>query len=228
MIKVLIACEESQRITIEMRKLGIECYSCDIIEPSGEHPEWHILGDVIPYINGNCSFKTMDGTEHTIKGEWDLIIAHPPCTYLTVSGNRWYNIEQYGDKARARLAAREDAIHFFMSFINAQCAHIAVENPIGIMSSQYRKPDQIIQPFEYGDPERKSTCLWLKGLPKLKPTNIVEPQLIRGGDGKLYSKSHWDSFYLPKKDRAKARSKTFPGIAQAIANQWGKYLLDNN
>ena len=145
-MKILIACEESQRITIEMRKLGHECYSCDIDIPSGGHPEWHIHQDVIPLINGNCTFDTMDGIAHTIEGEWDLLIAHPPCTYLAVSGNRWFNIEKYGEKALARIEARKEAYKFFMTFINANCKHICVENPIGYMNTHYRKPDQIIQP----------------------------------------------------------------------------------
>ncbi len=223
-MKVLIACEESQRITIEMRKLNIECYSCDIEEPSGGHPEWHICGDVLPYINGNCSFKTMDGVEHIIEGEWDLLIAHPPCTYLTVSGNRWFNIEKYGDKAIERLYLREEAAKFFMEFINAKCAHICVENPVGYMNTHYRKPDQIIQPFEYGDPERKTTCLWIKGLPKLQPTNIIDPNITDSSTGHSgYSSWHMDMQFIgkDKKERSKMRSKTFPGIAKAIAQQWG-------
>lgn len=212
MKKVLIACEESQRVTIEMRKLGIECYSCDIEEPSGEHPEWHIHGDVIPYINGNCTFTTMDGIEHHIDGEWDLIVAHPPCTYLASSGNRWFNVEKYGEKALQRIKDREDAAAFFMQFANANCQHIAIENPIGYMNTHYRKPDQIIQPWQFGHGETKSTCLWLKNLPLLKPTNIVEernPVSWKMGE---------------TKDRAKKRSKTYPGIAKAIAEQWGTII----
>ena len=226
-MKVLIACEESQRITIEMRKLGIECYSCDIDVPSGGHPEWHIHQDVLPLLNGDCSFETMDGISHTIKGQWNLIVAHPPCTYLTVSGNRWLNVEKYGDKARARLAAREDAVEFFMKFINAKCDHIAVENPVGHMNTRYRKPDQIIQPYQFGDPERKTTCLWLKGLPKLTPTDIVDPDIIAEHNGiGGYSKWHMDMEYIgkDKKERSKMRSKTFPGIAKAIAEQWSQCI----
>ena len=208
-MKILIACEESQRITIEMRALGHECYSCDIEEPSGGHPEWHIHHDVIPYINGNCTFVTMDGLQHTIDGQWDLLIAHPPCTYLTVSGNRWFNIEKYGDKARERLKLRDEAYEFFMKFINADCPRIAVENPIGYMNTHYRKPDQIIQPWQFGHGEIKATCWWLKNLPKLQPTNIVdgrEPRIHHMG---------------PSKERAKLRSKTYEGVAKAIAQQWG-------
>ena len=197
-----------------MKKLGIECYSCDIEKPSGNHPEWHILGDVIPYINGNCAFQTMDGMEHIITGEWDLLIAHPPCTYLTVSGNRWFNVEKYGEKALQRIKNREEAIEFFMKFINARCEHIAVENPIGYMNSHYRKPDQIIQPWQFGHGETKATCLWLKNLPLLKPTDIVEGRAQR-----IYKMGE-------TKSRQKERIKTYEGIAKAIAEQWGNYILN--
>lgn len=219
-MKILIACEESQRVCTEMRKLGHEAYSCDIQEPSGGHPEWHILGDVLKVINGHCEFTTMNGERHAIKERWDMIIAHPPCTYLTNTGNRWFNVEKYGEKAIKRLADREEAIRFFMKFVNADCDHIAIENPIGCMSTRYRKPEQIIQPYEYGDPERKSTCLWLKNLPKLVPTNIVDPELITLPNGKTMSKYHYETWKLSSKERAKARSKTFPGIAKAMAEQW--------
>ena len=228
-MKVLIACEESQRITIEMRKLGNECYSCDIEKPSGGHLEWHINQDVLPLLDGDCEFTTMDGVSHKIKGEWDLIIAHPPCTYLTVSGNRWFNIEKYGDKARERMHLREEAYDFFMKFVNAKCARIAIENPVGYMNTHYRKPDQTIQPYQFGDPERKTTCLWLKNLPKLVPTNIVNPNITNSTTGRSgYSSWHMDMQYIgkSKKERSKMRSKTFPGIAKAIAEQWGNLTLN--
>lgn len=227
-MKILIACEESQRITIEMRKMGNECYSCDIDAPSGGHPEWHINQDVLPLLDGDCEFITMDGMSHKIEGEWDLIIAHPPCTYLTVSGNRWFNVDKYGDKARERIRPREDAYDFFMKFVNAKCARIAIENPIGYMNTHYRKPDQIIQPYQFGDPERKTTCLWLKNLPKLVPTNIVNPNITDSTTGHSgYSSWHMDMQYIgkSKKERSKMRSKTFPGIAKAIAEQWGNLTL---
>lgn len=163
-MKVLIACEESQTVCKEMRKLGHEAYSCDIQEPSGNHLEWHILGDVLPLINGNCTFTTMDGVTHTINGKWDLLIAHPPCTYLTVSGNAWFNVEKYGDKARQRIKNRKEAIKFFMAFANADCDKIAIENPIGVMSTEWRRPNQIIQPYMFGDAFEKKTCFWLKNL----------------------------------------------------------------
>lgn len=227
-LKVLIACEESQRVCIEFRKLGHEAYSADIQEPSGGYPEWHILGDVLKVLNGG-KFKTMDGEKHTVD-KWDLIIAHPPCTYLTVSGNRWFNVERYGDTAIQRYHDREQAAEFFMSFVNADCEHIAIENPIGYMNTHYREADEIIQPYEFGHPVRKATCLWLKNLPTLTPTKIVKPETAQSG-GKSYSGPALyvrdeNGKILSWKDprTAKERSKTYPGIAQAMAQQWSAYL----
>lgn len=220
-MKILIACEESQRVCTEFRKRGHEAYSCDIIDQSGGHPEWHIMADVLPLLNGDCKFTTTDGEEHEIVGEWDMIIAHPPCTYLTVTGNRWFNIDRYGDKARERIEKRKEAADFFMRFINANCEKIVVENPIGYMNTFFSKPTQIIHPYMFGDPERKSTCLWLNGLSPLTPTNIVEPKIIKYKNGKgTDSEWHMGTMSLPPKERAKARSKTFPGIAKAMASQW--------
>jgi hypothetical protein len=203
-LKILVACEESQAVTIELRKLGHEAYSCDLEPCSGNHPEWHLQQDVVPLLE-----------QH-----WDMILAFPPCTYLTVTGNSWFNIEKYGDKAIKRHEDRKDAINFFMLFANANCEKIAIENPIGVMSTNYRKPDQIIQPYMFGDAERKSTCLWLKGLPKLEPTNIVEPELYTYKDGRTDGLWHIKTIGLPPKERAMMRSKTFPGIAKAMAVQW--------
>ena len=226
-INILIACEESQRVCEAFRKLGGKAYSCDIIECSGGHPEWHIMQDVIPLLNGRCSFKTMDGIEHSIGGKWDMIIAHPPCTYLTVTGNRWFNIDRYGEKAIQRHKDRKDAIDFFMAFANADCEKIAIENPVGIMSSEWRKPNQIINPWQFGDAFEKKTCLWLKGLPELKPTNIVEiPPRKRFDSGKSMPEWYAEAWHLPKEERAKLRSKTFPGIAKAMAEQWMPLLLE--
>lgn len=206
-MKVLVACEESQRVTMAFRELGHEAFSCDIEPCSGGHPEWHIQDDALLVINEG----------------WDLIVAHPPCTYLTVTGNRWFNVERYGEKAIKRHRLREEAAQFFMAFINADCERIAVENPIGYMSSTFRKPDQIIHPYMFGDPERKATCLWLKGLPLLEATNVVEPEIIKYKNGKgTDSRWHMETMKLPPKERAKERSKTFPGIARAMANQWGR------
>ena len=205
-MRVLVACEESQRVCIAFRERGHEAYSCDILECSGGHPEWHIQDDVLKHLNE----------------KWDLIIAHPPCTYLTVTGNRWFDIDRYGANAIKRHQLRKEAIKFFMQLINAPCEKIAVENPVGAMSSEYRKPDQIIQPYEYGHPMTKKTCLWLKNLPLLKPTNIVKPEYVICADGKRYSKVHVETFSIKDpEERAKVRSKTFEGIAQAMAEQWG-------
>ena len=219
-MRVLIACEESQAVCTEFRARGHEAYSCDIIPCSGGHPEWHILGDALGVINGRTTFTTMDGISHTIDGKWDLLIAHPPCTYLTVSGNRWFDVSKYGAKAIQRQADRNDAVKFFMEFVNADCDHIAIENPIGCMSTQYRKPDQVIHPYWFGDAERKATCLWLKGLPLLTATNMVEPIVIQCKNG-TDSPWHLNTLGLPAEERRRARSKTFPGIAKAIAEQWG-------
>ena len=230
-MKILVACEESQAVTIELRKLGHEAYSCDIIECSGGHPEWHIKGDVLEILkpmtkydwNDYITFETMDGEEHWIEGKWDMIIAFPPCTYLTATGNRWFNVERYGEKAIQRHKDREEAVKFFMAFANADCQRIAIENPIGHMSTAYRKPNQIIHPYMFGDPARKATCLWLKGLKPLEPTNIVEPVVIKYKNGKG-TDNPWnmDTMSLSPDERAKARSKTWAGIAKAMAEQWSK------
>lgn len=205
-MKILLACEESQAVTIELRKLGHEAYSCDLLPCSGGHTEWHTQGDV---------------TE-LLKEKWDMIIAFPPCTFLTVTGNRWFNVDRYGDKALKRIEDRKEAIDFFMLFANADCEKIAIENPVGTMSSEWRKPDQIIQPYQFGDAFEKKTCLWLKGLPKLEYTNIVEPpERTQFKSGKTMASWYSDAFKLPKEERAKLRSKTFPGIAKAMADQWG-------
>lgn len=225
-MKLLVCCEESQTVCKAFRNRGWEAYSCDILDQSGGHPEWHIQQDVLSLINGNCKFTTCDGKEHKIIGEWDLLICHPPCTYLTCSGNRWFKPE-YKDRFPDRFQQREDAVQFFMAFINAKCKHIAVENPVGIMSTRYQKPDQYIQPYYFGDPEKKTTGLWLKGLPCLVPTNMVEPQIIRTKSGVNEPKWHMDTMFLPKEERSRLRSKTFPGIAQAMAEQWGDYLERN-
>lgn len=205
-MRVLVACEESQEVCKAFRARGHEAYSCDIQECSGGHPEWHIQGDAL----------------EAIKGEWDMIIAFPPCTYLTVTGNRWFNIERYGQKAIRRHMDREEAAEFFLKFANANCDKIAIENPIGYMSSAYRKPDQIIQPYMFGHPARKATCLWLKGLKPLEPTKIVQPEVIQYKNGKGTDNPwHMETMNLPAGERAKARSKTFPGVATAMAEQWG-------
>ena len=202
-MKILLACEESQEVCKRFRALGHEAYSCDILPCSGGHPEWHIQGDVLPLL----------------EQEWDMIIAFPPCTHLAVSGAAHF--------AKKRADGRQqEGIDFFMKFANAKCDKIAIENPIGIMSKLWRKPDQIIQPWQFGDKFQKSTCLWLKGLPKLTPTNIVEKgefkEWVDPKTGKTKKQPMWffEALKLSKEERAKVRSKTFPGIADAMANQW--------
>lgn len=196
-MKILVACEESQAVTLELRKLGHEAYSCDIEPCSGGHPEWHLQQDVIPLL----------------RDRWDMIIAFPPCTHLAVSGARYF-------KEKRKDGRQQQGIDFFMQFTKLDCPKVAIENPIGIMSTNYCKPDQIIHPFQFGHAERKSTCLWLKGLPLLRPTKIVEPELHVCSNGVIDSKWHYDTYNLPKKERSKMRSKTFPGIAWAMAEQW--------
>ena len=224
-MNVLVACEESQTVCAAFRRGGHNAYSCDIQECSGGHQEWHILGDVLPLLNGRCTFKTMDGTQHIMPGKWDLIIAHPPCTDLCVSGARWFTEKQ-------RDMRQQKACVFFMYFALADCEHIAIENPVGIMSTVYRKPDQIIQPYEYGHPTKKATCLWLKGLPPLTATEIVVPELIeyhyKNGKIKKYGKGidaarneNGRMYNYSDPITAKMRSKTFQGIADAMAAQWG-------
>lgn len=221
-MRVLIACEESQAVCKAFRAKGHEAFSCDIQESSGGAPEWHIKGDVLPIINGDCMFVTEDGTVHLQEGPWDLLIAHPPCTYLSnagaarlykvIDGETWIN--------RARFELGMDGKEFFMEFLNANCEKIAIENPTP--SGVYRMPPytQVVQPYEYGDPYTKRTCLWLKGLPPLKPTNIVQPVCpwISGGSKKADGTPRENIGLI---NVAKIRSKTFLGIASAMADQWG-------
>lgn len=218
-MKILVACEESQEVCKAFRKKGHEAYSCDIQECSGGHPEWHIKGNVLLILKENSPFITQDGKFHELKGKWDMIIAHPPCTRLCGSGQRWlyYGSQEYRDKKRAEQI---EAIKFFMEFVNADCDKIAIENPIGIMSSHYRKPDCIYNPYDFkGETECKKTCLWLKNLPPLHPTqNLPKEQRTQNiwkakFDGKQYA---WNN-----KEVAKLRSKTPKGVAEAMAEQWG-------
>jgi hypothetical protein len=203
-MRILIGCEESQEVTKALRELGFEAFSCDLQECSGGRPEWHLQMDVF----------------EAIKLGWDMAIFFPTCTYLTISANKWYK-DQPPRKSgtlvgQERRDARIEAIDFFMRLYNCGIPKIAIENPIGVMSSEFRKPDQVLQPWMFGHGETKATCLWLKGLPKLIPTNIVE-----GREQRLHR--------LPKtKDRAKLRSKTYPGIAKAMAEQWGTFIRSRN
>lgn len=221
-MRILVACEESQAVTVELRKLGHEAYSCDVLECSGGHPEWHIQADAI----------------QLIKMKWDMVIAFPPCTHLAVSGARHFEKKRKDGRQR-------EGIEFFGKFLEVDCEKVAIENPIGIISGEYiskwfpdlakkynlpKKPSQIIQPYEYGDAAKKSTCLWLKGLPELRPTDIVEPgEFYISPSGRKFSVGSSSDMARDENGKviawndprtAKIRSKTFPGIAKAMAEQW--------
>ena len=228
--RLLVACEESQRVCTAFRAKGWEAYSCDIIDCSGEHPEWHIKQDVLPLLNGNCTFKTCDGTRHDIVGRWDMIIAHPPCTYLSNVHMRGFSLKcTPPEKIFARHVERLKAAVFFMRFVSADCPKIAIENPVGCMNTVFRKADQIIDPYYFAsdttDSEnyvQKRTCFWLKGLPALQRKTFLEkPAPIRSyinANGKNKNVG-WEM--AVSKDRSRTRSKTFLGIAAAMAEQWG-------
>lgn len=219
-MNVLVACEESQAVCIEFRKLGHRAFSCDIQECSGGHSEWHIKGDALAVINGNCDFVTSDGSKHRQDGKWDLLIAHPPCTYISNAGARF--LYPNGSLNEKRLRKGIEASHFFMAFYYADCDHIAVENPVP--SSVYMLPPytQAIQPYYFGIPLKKKTCLWLKGLPLLCPTNLLDQKECQS------TKIPGNWFNRGGKDRQKNRSKTFPEIAEAMAAQWSEYLEKND
>jgi hypothetical protein len=222
-MKVLIACEESQAVTIEMRKLRIEAFSCDVLPCSGGHPEWHIQEDVLKVID---------------RGGWYVMIAFPPCTHLAVSGAAWF-------EQKRKDGRQQEGVDFFMKIANAPIKHIAIENPVGIMSKLWRKPDQVIQPYYFGDEAQKTTCLWLKNLPPLyhnKAPNLFDTEVTHVGAGEFYEfttkkgvKKRQPMWFAEARgfngkkqteDSGKIRSKTFPGIAKAMAEQWGNYLLN--
>ena len=236
-MNVLIACEESQEVCKAFRAKGHRAFSCDIQECSGGHPEWHIQDDVIPLLEGNCDFKLQNGTTEHIDGGWDLIVGFPPCTHLAVSGAAWF------EKKRADGRQR-DGIEFFCRFLNIKnCKHVVIENPVGIISGDYipkwfpdlatkydlpQAPTQKIHPWMFGDNFNKLTCLWIKGLPTLVPLVDKQPELEwfewtdkKTGKTKRQPKWFADAWHLPPEERAKVRSKTFPGIAKAMADQWG-------
>ncbi len=215
-MKILIACEESQRVCQAFRDKGHEAYSCDILPCSGGHPEWHIQGDVLEQLD---------------KG-WDMMIAHPPCTYLTVTGNSWFynpadkhlpmSERSPHPKFPNRRKDQKEAIEFFKKLYNSDIPKIAVENQVGVMSTLFKKPSQIIQPYQFGDSFSKKTCLWLKGLPLLTSTKIVSSgEWITYKSGKRCAKWFADAAKYPPEERTKIRNKTFPGIAKAMATQWG-------
>jgi hypothetical protein len=216
-MKVLVGCEESQEVTKAFRALGHEAYSCDIIPCSGGCPQWHIISDVIKVIQGGF-FNTQNGDLHSLF-HWDMGIFFPPCTFLTCTGNKWFKPE-FESRFPTRKKDRELAVDFFMKIANSPIDKIAIENPIGIMSTRFRKPDQIVHPYMFGEPERKATCLWLKGLPKLIPTNIIKPEIYTYANGKTDSIWHMKTMKLPKNQRSIERSKTFTGFAKAMAEQW--------
>ena len=240
-MKILVACEESQRVCISFRERGHEAYSCDIQECSGGRPEWHILGDVLEILNPTffkdyagfvergIQFDTMDGERHVFD-KWDLIVAHPPCTYLTNVATRQHSIKCTPlEKINSRTVKRIKSMDFFMQFVNADCDRIAIENPVGVMNTCYRKPDQIISPYMFAesinDTENyvtKATCLWLKGLPPLVTNSLPKPNnkepfgVLPSGKAKT-----WEDSVCRSGGAEKIRSKTFWGIARAIAEQWG-------
>lgn len=196
-MKILVGCEESQTVCKAFRAKDHEAYSCDILPCSGGHPEWHIQDNVMNVLRHDI-----------VRPEWDMVIAFPPCTHLSVSGARWFP-----DKRKSGV--QQEAVAFFEFFTHLRTHHVAIENPIGIMSTLYRKPDQIVQPWQFGHGETKATCLWLHNLPLLKPTNIVE-----GREGRIWKMT-------PGPERSKLRSKTYSGIAAAMADQWGHFPVDS-
>jgi site-specific DNA-cytosine methylase len=234
-MKVLVACEESQEVCKAFREKGHEAYSCDIISCSGGHPEWHIMDDVLKILRGG-QFKTMDGMSHCVSN-WDMIIAFPPCTHLAVSGARHFEKKRNDGRQR-------EGIEFFCKFLEVECERVVIENPVGIISGDYipkyfpdlaerfnlpQKPTQIIHPWMFGDNYSKSTCLWEKGVKPLEPIIKNQPELewfewIDRKTGKKKKQPKWyaDAWKLPAEERARVRSKTFPGIAKAMAEQWGE------
>ena len=234
-INIIVACEESQRVCTEFRKLGFNAYSCDLLECSGDHPEWHFNQDIFKVIKNKGGITQSGETVKVYK--WDMMIAHPPCTFLAVSGAKWYYHPDDKDltiekrrphpKFPNRAKDREIAVKFFIDLVNANIPYIAIENPIGIMNTRYRKADQIVQPYHFGDSASKKTCLWLKNLPPLEYTNVVEPgEFIEFKSGKRIAKWYSDGLTKTKsaKERQIWRSKTFPGFAKAIAEQWGEFI----
>jgi hypothetical protein len=218
-MRVLVACEESQAVCKEFRRLGHEAYSCDVIDQSGGHPEWHIKQNVLPLVNGRCSFKTTDGTTHTIDSKWDMIIAFVPCTKTSNAGARHLfkggllNIPRYYEGLCGKA--------LFLAVWAADCEKVVIENPTPSKVFDYPEPTQAIQPYHFGHPFTKKTLLWERGVEPLVPTNIVEPERTWCPSGSYSGKHNEKHRGMFTTDRAKNRSKTFPGIARAMAEQWG-------
>lgn len=219
--RVLLGCEESQAVTIEFRKLGIEAFSCDLQECSGGHPEWHYQQDIFEVIDMG----------------WDMGIFFPPCTYLTVTGARWMYLPN-GDINQERLLNQNNAIEFAKKLYNSDIKRVGLENPIGVLSTKWQKPTQIIQPYYFGDEAQKTTCLWLKNLPLLthqkeidlfnsEVTHVGKGEMVTTSTGKTFSKWYWETSKGKGKERQIMRSKTFPGIAKAMAVQWSEYLTQD-
>jgi hypothetical protein len=231
-MKILVACEESQTVTKELRLLGHDAYSCDLLPCSGGHPEWHFNQDVFKIIDANGG-QLQNGNKVDRRKKWDMMIAHPPCTFLAVSGARWYyhphdshlptTQRRPHPRFPDRAKDREEAIDFFIRLCEAPIAKIAVENPVGIISTRYRKPNQTVHPWMFGDEASKATCLWLKNLPLLQPTSIVKKgERVFLSSGKSLPKWYSDALTKAKSssERRTLRSKTFKGMAKAMAEQW--------
>lgn len=225
-LKILVACEESQAVTKELRWLGHEAYSCDILPPSGGHPEWHVQTDVLPLLSGNCSFSTADGTEHFIDGTWDMIIGFPPCTYLTNASA--VRMRKNGEIVRERYEKAMEAREFFLSILNAPCDHVCVENPTPLKIVDLPQYNQAIQPYMFGHPYSKRTCLWLRGLPELKPTNWLSQHEPYVNGGCKDAHGNYRRFQGRKERDPLTRAKTFAGIASAMAKQFTKYVLERS
>lgn len=221
-MKILVACEESQAVVTELRRLGHWAFSCDTMYPSGGHPEWHIMGDCIPLLNGQCDFATVTNRPERIETQWDMIIAFPPCTYLTNAGAVRMRVK--GEIQPERYAKMLKAKEFFMAIYNADCDRIAIENPTPMKLAGLPPYTQAIQPYEHGHPYSKRTCLWLKGLPPLHPTDVVANHEPFVNGGCKDANGNYRRFQGRKERDPKTRAKTFPGIAKAMAEQWaGKW-----
>ena len=219
-MKVLVACEESQRVCTAFREMGHEAYSCDIQHCAiYGHLDWHIVENAELLIDGNCDFETVDGHKHSIDGRWDLIVAHPPCTYLTAASSVRLFEKDHSIHDFERLARGCEARRLFMRFYEAKAERVCIENPVPLKIWKLPKWDQVIEPYQFGEPWRKKTCLWLKNLPLLKSTRIVDPQGLWVGSS---SKGHNRQYILKSNRDQKTRSRTFEGIAKAMAEQWGE------